>query len=86
MPRNGVAFRNALNQRVAHFERIQRAHHLSEMADARQQDLVRLAQTGGIAYQPIFAANLIQRVLHRPQVARAVIEDGDHSSPFVDGS
>ncbi len=45
-----------------------------------------LPQARGIAHQRVLAADLAERVLHATQIARAVIEDGDHSSPLVDGN
>ena len=44
------------------------------------------SQSGGIAHQFVSRADLIQRVLHRAQIAGAVIEDRNHNRPLVDGS
>jgi hypothetical protein len=77
---------NALDEGIAHRQGIERAHHLPEMAHARQQNLRRATQSSRIANQRVFATDLVQRVLHRPQIARAVIENCDHSSPLVDGN
>ena len=86
MPRNGTPACDALDQRLAYTQRIQRAHHLAEMAHAGKQDLGRRQQARGIAHQGVLAAEFAERVLHAAQIARAVIEDGDHNSPLVDGS
>src|ERR1019366_1932369 len=77
---------DALQKRLPDRQRIQGAHHLSEMAHARQNDLGRRAQAFGIPDQCVLRAQLAQRILHRPQVARAVIEDRNHRSPLVEGS
>src|ERR1035438_5773608 len=45
-----------------------------------------MAQAGGVAHERIRGANLRERVFDRTQVAGAVIQDGDHSSPFVEGN
>mgnify|MGYP003351387344 CR=1 FL=1 len=60
--------------------------HLSEMADTRQDQLVRTLDGLRIANQFILCADRAQRVLHRLQVAGAVIEYRDHSKPFVEGN
>ena len=39
-----------------------------------------------VAHQLVLAAQFRQRVLDRPQIAGAVIEDRDHSSPLVEGN
>ena len=48
--------------------------------------LVARAQARRIAHQRVLAADFAERVLHAAQIAGAVIEDGDHNSPLVDGS
>src|SRR5204863_10030406 len=57
-----------------------------EMPHAWQNNFRSFTQTHSVTQQRVTRADLIQRVLDRTQIARAVIEDGDHSSPFVDGS
>ena len=56
------------------------------MADSGEDDLGRLAQAGGVAHQRVAGADLVQCVLHGAQVTGAVIENGDHNSPFVEGN
>ena len=73
-------------KRIAHAELVERAHHLPEVPDARQQDLRCAPQPFGIADQRVVAANLTQRILYGAQISCSVIEDRDHSSPLVDGN
>ena len=87
MPRNGTPARDALEQRFAHAELVERAHHLAEVADAGQDDLRGALRRPAASRTSSYSrADLVQRVLDRPQIAGAVIEDGDHSSPLVEGS
>ena len=65
---------------------IERAHHLAEVAHARQDDLGCAPQPRRTVDQRVRRADLGERVLDRAQIAGAVVEDGDHSSPLVDGN
>ena len=86
MPRKRNARADAFEQRFAHLHLIQRPHHLPKMAHARQNDFRRAAESRGIAHQFVLRADFPQRILNRPQISRAIIEDRDHNNPFVDGS
>ena len=86
MPRNGTPARIRSSKRLAHMHRVERPHHLAEVAHARQNDLRRALQARRIAHQFIRRANLSSVFSHRAQIAGAVVEDRDHSSPLVDGS
>ena len=66
---------DALQQRRAHAHLIQRPHHLAEVADAGQDDLMRAAQPCRVADELIRRAELVQRILDRAQIAGSVIED-----------
>ncbi len=77
---------DAVDEGVADVHFIQSAQHLSEVADAGQHDLRGAFEAGGVAHQFVSRADFIERVLHRAQIACAVVEDRDHSRPFVDGS
>ena len=77
---------DAFEQRFPHLQLVERAHHLSEMSHAGKNDFRRDAQARSVSNEFVLRADLRQRVLNRAQIARAVIEDRDHSSPFVDGS
>ena len=55
------------------------------MADAGEHDLGGLAQTFRIADQRVGRADFFERIGDRAQVARAVIENGDHNNPLVEG-
>ena len=67
-------------------EFVQRAHHLPEVADARENDLRRPPNARGVANQFVLRADRAQSVLDRAQIAGAVIENRNHNSPFVDGN
>ena len=56
------------------------------MSDAGQNDAVRAADDFRIAGDARFVSDMVQRLLHRSEVARAIVDDGDHSRPFVLGS
>src|ERR1700733_4394267 len=77
---------DTFQQRLAHLHLIQGPHHLSKVADTRQNDFRRAAERTGIANQFVLGSNLCQSILHRPQIPRAVIENRDHNSPLVEGS
>src|ERR1043166_2099758 len=77
---------DALEERPAHLERIERAHHLSEVADPGKQDPGGGTKAARGVGQDVFASQFRQGILHAAQVAGAVIEDRDHNSPFVLGS
>src|SRR6202035_1348231 len=57
-----------------------------KMSDSRQYDFVRRCHN----FRPVryhdFDAEIVKRFLHRSQIARSVIYDGDHRSPLVLGS
>ena len=63
-----------------------RLHHLSEVADAGQKDLRRRREPRRDCQHLDTARRSLERVLHGTNVARPVIENGDHSKPLVDGS
>src|SRR5207245_465730 len=69
---------DAVDQGIANSELVERAHHLSEMADAGKEDFRGGAQAFGITYEGVGAAELGEGVLDRAEVAGAVVEDGDH--------
>ena len=77
---------DAFDQGFAYAQRVQGAHHLAEMAYSGEQDFGGGAQAVGIADQGVLAAEFAERVLHAAQIAGAVIEDGNHNSPLVEGS
>src|SRR5260370_25859022 len=56
------------------------------MAYAGEQNLGGREQAGGVAHQGVLAAEFTEGVLHAAQVAGAVVEDGNHKSPLVEGS
>ncbi len=60
--------------------------HLPEVPHTRQDHLRSLANARGIAHDPISGPDLLERVGHRSQIARTVIDNRDHRSPFVDGN
>src|ERR1017187_653322 len=82
----GHAGLHAPDQGFAYIEGIQSAHHLAEMSHAGKQNLGGREQSRSIAHQRVLAAQFAERVLHAAQVAGAVIEDGNHNSPLVEGS
>ena len=86
IPRNGTPARDAFQQRVPHCHSSSARIIWPKWPTPGQDDLRRALQPGGIAHQLVLAADLGQRVLHRAQIAGAVIEDRDHSSPLVDGN
>ncbi len=77
---------DAVQQRLAYGQFIQRSHHLAKVTHARQDDLRCGVQSRGVADQGVFAAEFTQGILHAAQIAGAIIENGDHNSPFVDGN
>ena len=82
--RNAAA--NRFDQRPAHVELVQRAHHLPKVSDARQNELGRLANARGIADQFVIRPDRTERVLHRAQIPGAVIENRNHNNPLVEGN
>ena len=82
----GNAGAHALEDGIAQTELVQRAHHLAEMADARQHHFVRFLHRLRLIGDDVFRAEFIQRVLHGAQISGAVIDDGRHSRPLVEGS
>src|SRR5204863_3761076 len=75
---------DAFGECRAHFHLVKRAHHLAEMAYARQYDFRRFSKSRRITHQTVTGADLPQRVFYRTQIPRAVIENGDHKRPLVD--
>ncbi len=74
-------------QRLTQAEIVHRTHHLAEVPDAREDDLVcSCAQPSGSFVTSYGASKFVERVLDRPNVAGAVIDDGRHSRPLVEGS
>src|SRR5207247_8253718 len=61
-------------------------HRLRECADPRQDDSLGLADGGVVAGDLHRGAHVLERLLDGPEVAHPVVEDGDHRSPFVDGT
>src|ERR1035437_377288 len=82
----GHAGLNAFDQRRAHAQRIQGAHHLAEMAHSGENDFGSSREAGGVVDNGVVAAQFAKGVLHAAQIARAVIEDGNHKSSLVEGS
>jgi len=62
-PQEGNTGVNAFEQRIANLHLIERAHHLSKMADARKNDFISFAQRGCIADQLILGTDPGERVL-----------------------
>ena len=58
----------------------------TEVADAGDDDPGRAWQVRRIARREQLGAAAVEPFAHRRQVARAVIDERDHSSPFVLGS
>src|SRR6185436_7205959 len=81
------AARDRAAQHVAEAALDEPAHEHAERALAGYDDLVRAPDDLGVARDGDVAADLGDRALHRAQVARADIDDGDHvvSVPLVDG-
>ena len=77
---------DSVDDGVSNAHIVEGAQHLSEMADTRQDQLVRAFDGGRIANQFVLGPDRAQRVLHRLQVAGAVIEYRDHNKPFVEGN
>ena len=87
MPRNGTPARIRSSSASRTCNCVERAHHLAEVAHAGQHDFRRVARNPAASRTSAYSAPIVsQRVLHRTQIARAVIEDGDHSNPFVEGN
>src|ERR1035437_4587345 len=82
----GHAGLNAFDQRRAHAQRIQGAHHLAEMAHSGENDFGSSREAGGVVDNGVVAAQFAKGVLHAAQIARALIEDGNHKSSLVEGS
>ena len=76
----------AFDDRIAKSTLVERIHHLPEMSDSGQHHFRRALQTFRRCKNLVGRADLVQRVLHGTEVPRAVIDDGDHSKPFVDGN
>src|SRR3954468_20393871 len=56
------------------------------MSNARHNQLVRTRHSFGIAGDNTIVAEAPERLDHRRQIPRAIINDGNHNSPFVLGS
>ena len=82
----GHAGFDAGHEGVADVHFVERAQHLSEVADAGEDDLRGAFEAGGVADEFVSRADFIERILHGAEIACAVVEDRDHSRPFVDGS
>ena len=76
---------DALDEGFADPQLVERAHHLAEVADAGQDDFRRGAQSAA-SRTSVYSRRSRPGVLDGAQIARAVIEDRDHSSPLVDGN
>src|ERR1039458_982345 len=63
----GHAALDAIDQRLATMQAMERAHHLAEMSHAGKQDFGGDKQAGGIAHQSVLAAEFAERVLHAAQ-------------------
>src|SRR4051794_6708502 len=62
------------------------AHRLRERANSRQDEPGRRADPLSVVGDLHVGAHVLERLLDRTQVAHSVVEDGDHSRPFVDGT
>src|SRR5207248_7604529 len=58
----------------------------TEGPDAGQDHAVGPLGLLGLGHQPGVTADALERLLGRPEVADPVVQDGDHSRPFVDGT
>ena len=56
------------------------------MSDSGEYDFVRCCQGLRLVSHEDFCAEMVERLLHGIQIARSVIHDGNHKSPFVLGS
>src|SRR5262249_41117672 len=65
---------------------VQRAHHLSEMPDSGKNQLLGVLEPARRLQHRILTADLVQSVLNAAQIAGSIVDDGDHKSPFVEGS
>ena len=77
---------NAGNQSRPHIHFIERAEHLTKVAYTRQDNFWRAFKTCGIAHEFVLRSDSVEGVLDGAKIACAVIENRDHSRPFVDGS
>lgn len=74
------------HQGLPHAQAVECPQHLPEVANARQKNAVRFPQRFRRGSQFVRHAQFFQCVLHTAEIACSVIEDGDHSRPFVEGS
>ena len=86
MPKKRHSGLDALDEGFAYVQIVEGAHHLTEVAYAGEEDFGGASEAGGIVDERVFTAEFIEGVLHGAQVAGAVIEDGNHKSPLVEGS
>ena len=84
MPSSGCRRSIALQDRRAPRRRI--AARGVEVADARDDDAARAASSPGVVGVQTLGAERRERLAHRRQVAGAVVDERDHSRPFVLGS
>jgi len=77
---------DSFEKNVAQAQTVDRLHHLAEMTYAREDNFLRTADCSRVAGNGEIGTEFLERVLHRPDVARAVVDDGSHSKPLVEGS
>ena len=80
-----LAGAGGLQQGLAQARAVQRLQR-GKMPHSREHDLVRRCHSLRLVRHHDLGAEIVERLLHRIQVARAVIDDGDHRSPLVLGS
>jgi hypothetical protein len=79
----GHAVGGALAHELVQAGRAQAAHGLGERADAGDDDALGRAQLVVVGGEHGPGADLGERLLDRPAVAHAVVDDADHRTPFV---
>ena len=87
MPRNGTPASGALEHDLGHAAVAQVRGGVPERADARQHDPVGGGDRRGIVVTTTSGdTRVLEALLGAAQVAHAVVDDRDHSAPFVDGT
>src|SRR5690606_30582661 len=88
-PEEGAAGRHELADGVGEPAALQAAHALAEVALAGEDEQVGGPGLVGVGREDRVGALVLERLHHRPDVARAVVQDDDpptaHSTPLVDG-
>jgi hypothetical protein len=77
---------NAVEERLTDLQVVEGLQHLSEVAYAGENELVRLLDAFGVSHEGVRGAEFVEGILDGAEVSCSVVEDVNHSNPLVEGS